>query len=195
MIKAIRRMALGLVDEWVNDASRMYLSALINTMSWKVALAVALSLFISVAQGAQILLLIPLMQLLGLDVQQGTVGKLSDFVTSAFAAVGLRPTLLAVLGFFVVLSTALALITRWQTTFQSRFLMDFIIDLRRRLYRAIARCGSAYLLADPLLGFHPCPDDAAGAGRPGDRRLLASAHQRDVDSSSTPFSRSVCRCR
>ena len=138
-MRTVKKIALRFVGEWTDGASRMYLTALIKIMSWRVALALVLSLFISVAQGAQVLLLIPLMQLVGLDVQQGSVGQLAEFVSTAFATVGLRPTLLTVLGTFVVFSTALALITRWQSTFQSKFLMDFVIVLRRRLYRAIAR--------------------------------------------------------
>jgi ATP-binding cassette subfamily C protein len=95
-------------------------------------------LALSVTQGAQLLLLIPLMQLVGLEVQQGSVGGLAEFVSTAFATIGLQPNLVTVLSIFVVFTTLLALITRWQVTFNFKLDQDFVASLRQRLYRAIA---------------------------------------------------------
>jgi ATP-binding cassette subfamily C protein len=106
-------------------------------MSWKVALAVALTLCLSATQGAQLLLLVPLMQLVGLDVQQGSVGWLAELVSSVFATVGVRPTLITVLGAFLLFTAGLELIARWQTTFNFKLQQDFVASLRQRLYRAI----------------------------------------------------------
>jgi len=106
-------------------------------MSWKVALSLILMLVRSLTQGAQLLLLIPLMQLIGLDVQQGSVGWLAELVRSAFAFVGVSPTPATVLGAFLVFTMVLALITRWQSTFNFRLQQNFLAALRRRLYRTI----------------------------------------------------------
>ncbi len=109
-------------------------------MSWKkVVLAVVLTLCLSVTQGAQLLLLVPLMQVIGLDVQQGSVGWVANFVASAFAVLGVQPTLSTVLGAFVLFTSGLELITRWQRTFNFKLEEDFVASLRRRLYRVIAR--------------------------------------------------------
>jgi ATP-binding cassette subfamily C protein len=107
-------------------------------MSWKVALAVALTFCLGVTQGAQLLMLVPLMQLVGLDVQQGSVGWIAGLISSVFEAVGLQPTLVPVLGLFTLVTASLALITRWQLIFQFKLSQGFIALLRERLYRTIA---------------------------------------------------------
>lgn len=122
---------------WANSTFRAYIAALIEIESWKVALAVVLMFLRSISQGAQLLLLVPLMQLVGLDVRKGSVGWISGFVESAFAVVGLSPTVPTVLGAFVLFTTMLATITHWQTTFNYRLQQDFVAVLRRRLYRAV----------------------------------------------------------
>ena len=123
---------------WINSTFQTYVATLVKTMSWKVALALALMLCLSVTQGAQVLLLVPLMQLIGLDVQQGSVGWIAEFVSSIFAAAGVPPTLITVLGAFLLFTTGLELITRWQATFNSKLQQDFVASLRQRLYRAIS---------------------------------------------------------
>jgi len=126
------------IGAWVDGTFRAYAATLLHAMSWKVALALGLTIFRSLAQGAQLLLLVPLMQSVGLDVGQGSVAWIAGFVSSFFAAVGVQPTLLAVLGAFVFFTTLLALVTRWQMTFNHRLQNDFVASLRRRLYRTIA---------------------------------------------------------
>src|SRR5215213_6180298 len=81
---------------------RLYIANLLGAVSWKVAFALALALCVSVTQGAQLLLLVPLMSLAGLDVQQGSVGWLNELVSSLFAAVGMRPSTITVLGAFAL---------------------------------------------------------------------------------------------
>jgi ATP-binding cassette, subfamily C, bacterial len=124
---------------WNNSDVRMYVATLIETMRWKVALALTLTLCRSVTQGAQVLLLVPLMQLVGLDVEQGPVSWIAELVASVFAAVGVPLTLITVLGTFLLITAGLELITSWQTTFNARFEQDFIASLRHRLYRAVAK--------------------------------------------------------
>src|SRR5215208_4417687 len=123
---------------WKNSTFRTYVATLVGVMSWKVALALALMLCLSVIQGAQLLLLVPLMQLVGLDVQQGSVGKLAQVVANTFELVGVPLTLASVLGTFVLLTTVLSLLTRWQTIYNFKLEQDFVATLRQRLYRAIA---------------------------------------------------------
>jgi ATP-binding cassette, subfamily C, bacterial len=118
--------------------SLAYAATLLRTMSWRVVLALVLMLLLSATQGAQLLLLVPLMQLIGLNVGQGSVGWLAQIVASAFKFVGIPLTLTTVLGAFVLFTTTLALLTRWQTTHSAALGQDFVAVLRRRLYRAIA---------------------------------------------------------
>ena len=90
----IRKNLSRAKSRWVNSAFGMYMRMLLSVIgSWKVGMALVLMLCVSVTQGAQLLLLVPLMQLVGLDVQQGSMSWLADFVSSALAIVGMRPTL------------------------------------------------------------------------------------------------------
>lgn len=139
MKKAFARLSLS----WSYSTLRAYAALLVEVMSWKVALAIALMLVGGVTQGAQLLLLVPLMGLVGLDVQGGSVGWLSGITSSIFEAVGVKPTLATVLVAFVTFTTVLALVTRWQRVFNARLENDFVSVLRQRLYRAIA--GTSWL--------------------------------------------------
>src|SRR5215213_3050919 len=134
----IRKTHTRIIGAWMHSILRTYIATLVGAMSWKVALAVALTLCLSATQGAQLLLLLPLMQLVGLDVQQGSVGWLSELVSSVFGVVGVHPTLVTVLGAYVLLSALQALIARWQAIFNLKLNQGFVASLRRRLYRAIA---------------------------------------------------------
>lgn len=129
------------IGAWASGSFRTYVEVLLGTMSWRVALALALMLLRTATQGAQLLLLVPLMQLVGLDVQQGSVGWLARLISSAFEFAGVPLTLATVLGAFVLFTVALALLTRWQTTFNFKLGHDFVAILRRRFYRAIANTG------------------------------------------------------
>lgn len=134
----VKKAFTNAIDTLFSDTFRMYVTSFVDAMSWKVALALALMICLSVTQGAQLLLLVPMLQLVGLDTQQGSVGQLSEFVSSVFAALGVRPTLTTVLGIFLFFTTLLALLTRWQTIFNFKLGEDFAAFQRRRLYRAIA---------------------------------------------------------
>ena len=102
------------------------------------ALALVLAICVSVTQGAQLLLLVPLMSLAGLEVQQGTVGRLNELASSLFAAVGMRPSTVTVFSAFALFTIALAVLTRRRTAYSFRLQENFASSLRRRLYRAIA---------------------------------------------------------
>lgn len=125
------------LSRWRDSTFRLYIKTLVKIMSWRVALALVLTILRSTTQGAQLLLLVPLMQLVGLDVQQGSIGWLADLVSYMFSAVGVQPTLPVVLGAFLLFTILLALITRWQETFNFKLQQDFVADLRKKLYRAI----------------------------------------------------------
>jgi ATP-binding cassette, subfamily C, bacterial len=117
---------------------RLYVTTLVGIASWKLALALVLALCVSVTQGTQLLLLVPLMSLAGLEVQQGTVGRLNELASSLFAAVGVRPSTVTVLSAFALFTIALAALARWRTAYSFKLQENFASSLRRRLYRAIA---------------------------------------------------------
>jgi ATP-binding cassette subfamily C protein len=121
-----------------NSALWGYVVVLVDVMSWRVALALVLMVCVGLTEGVGLLLLVPLLQLVGLDVQQGTVDQLAGFVLSVFTVVGVRPTLIPVLVLYVLVISTQTLLLRWQTTTSFALQFEFVAHLRRRLYRAIA---------------------------------------------------------
>jgi ATP-binding cassette subfamily C protein len=119
-------------------AVRKYLTTLIDIMAWKVALALGLMVSLSLMEGISLLMLVPLLHLVGLDVQQGSIGRLADFVSSFFSALGIRPTLIAVLAIYVVIIVIHSLLRRWETSVSLILEHEFVVRLRQRLYRDIA---------------------------------------------------------
>src|ERR1700694_474019 len=87
-----------------NGILHRYLSTLISMLSWRLGLAVGLMILVSLTEGIGLLLLLPLMQLVGLNVQQGSAGRLAELISSIFAAIGVPPTLIAVLVVFVLIT-------------------------------------------------------------------------------------------
>jgi hypothetical protein len=53
---------------------RSYFGALVDVASWKVAFVSLLTVCVSLTSGVGLLLLVPLLQVVGLDVGRGTVG-------------------------------------------------------------------------------------------------------------------------
>ncbi|HSK83235.1 MAG TPA: hypothetical protein VK902_07485 [Rubrobacter sp.] len=86
---ATKRTFASALEGRIDNTSLRFVATLIGAMRWRVALSSLLALSLSLTQGAQLLLLVPLMQLIGIDPGHGSVGWLSDWISSAFAAVGI----------------------------------------------------------------------------------------------------------
>lgn len=115
-----------------------FLATLLRVMSWRVALAVGLMVGLGLTEGVGLLMLVPLLGLVGLDVEQGAMGRIAQLLRSAFAIVGLPQTLLSVLNVYVLIVSLHGLLSRWQTTVSLTLEHEFVAALRNRLYRAIA---------------------------------------------------------
>jgi ATP-binding cassette subfamily C protein len=114
-----------------------YIIALITIISWKVALALGLMVSLSLMEGISLLMLVPLLKLVGLDVQQGALGRIAEFVSSIFSTIGIRPTLIAVLCVYVFIVIIHSLLRRWESSVSLTLQYEFVVHLRQRLYRAI----------------------------------------------------------
>ena len=117
---------------------RKFLFALTNIMAWKVALALGLMVCLGLMEGISLLMLVPLLQLVGLDVQQGSIGRLAELISSFFSAIGIHPTLFAVLCVYVSIVIIHSLVRRWETSVSLTLEYEFVVRLRQKLYRAIA---------------------------------------------------------
>lgn len=118
-------------------ALRAYLTTLVRVLSWKTVLALTLIVCLSLTEGVGLVLLVALMPLIGLDMHQGSAGRVAEFVVSMFAIVGIHPTLITVLIFYIVIASAQALFLRWQSTFNCAIEHDLVAFFRQRLYKAI----------------------------------------------------------
>ncbi len=120
-----------------NSTIRSYIGALAEMASWKLAFVSLLMFCVSLTEGVGILLLVPLLQVVGLDIGRGAVGKIGGFISSVFNTVGAQPTLILVLGLYVLIITVRAFLSSWQLTTINVIVHGFKVHLRQQLYRAI----------------------------------------------------------
>ena len=114
-----------------------YIGALLQVASWKLAFVSLLTICVVLTEGVGLLLLVPLLQVVGLDMGPNAVGRIAGSITSIFGAVGARPTLVIVLGLYVVVISARAFASSRQTVVATALAHEFKVQLRQRLYRAI----------------------------------------------------------
>ena len=114
-----------------------YTKNLTQLMPKKVILALFLMVGISLIEGVSLLLLIPLLQLVGLDVGQGSLGQIAVIVSAFFATLGLQLNLLMVLVIYVAVISFSAILNRLQTLKTSDIEFQFAAHLRKQLYMAI----------------------------------------------------------
>ncbi|WP_048190973.1 ABC transporter ATP-binding protein [Methanobacterium sp. SMA-27] len=114
-----------------------YTKNLIKLMPQKVAISLFLMVLISLLQGISLLLLVPLLQLVGLNVSQGSLGQIAGIVSEFFAIINVQPTLLSVLIIYVLVISFIAILSRLQTLGTSNIEYQFAAQLRKRLYKAI----------------------------------------------------------
>ena len=155
-----------------------YLTTLVKVMSWKILLALGLMVCLSLVEGIGLLMLVPMLGLIGLDVQQGTLGQIDRFILSAFGAIGIQPTLLIVLAILVFIMSTTALLNRWQAVVVLTIRHEFVVHLRQQLYWAIAKTKWLFFSRNQSSDFtHVLTNEMerVGAATTHILRLLASA--------------------
>ena len=101
--------------------------------------AAIVTLVLSATEGVGLLLLIPLLQLVGVDnQQQGALSGAVSVLEDAFGVIRLRPSLGLVLGIYVVIIWLQSLLQRRKSVLSAVVLQNIVTTLRNRLYRAIA---------------------------------------------------------
>ena len=95
------------------------------------------SLAVALAEGAGLVLLVPLLGAIGLTVGEGPTTGLAQSIERAFAWFGLQPTLPTVLSLFVAVSLAHATLVRANSLIGPRLEQRYITSLRQRLYAAL----------------------------------------------------------
>ena len=115
-----------------------YFSSLISFNPKKFSFTVLLMILISFTEGIGLLLLIPLLQLVGLDVQQGALGQIEQLVASFFSFINITPTLAVVLIIYVLIISLNAFFSRLQNIKSSQLQYEFGAHIRNELFNVIS---------------------------------------------------------
>ena len=124
---------------WLWRPLPLFIRTLVEAMPGRLALALALTAVGGLAEGAAFLTLVPLLHLIGVDVQQGTVGAIAHWVEIALRHLGLPLNLLVILSVYVGFAVAQALIVRWQSVTNASLQAGVIEHLRIRLHRVVTQ--------------------------------------------------------
>jgi ATP-binding cassette, subfamily C, bacterial len=121
------------------DTARAYIALLFGLLPGKVLLTLALVVGIGVMEWLGLLLLVPLLDLVGVNLGHGTASRVAEFAAHAFSRAGVSPTLPAVLGLYVAIVAGRAGLQWWQSIAITDLQSSFVRSLRRRLFHAVLR--------------------------------------------------------
>ena len=116
-----------------------YVKTLAKSMPYKVFITLLLMIFLALTIGFELILLLPILQLVGVNVAGGSTGKLVNFFSDCFKFIGIQPTLGVVLACYVGIVSLHILLNRLQTNLTSTIQIDFITKLSQDLYKAILK--------------------------------------------------------
>lgn len=128
-------------------SARHFIAAIFRMMPGLATSTVALTLAGGFLQGVGLLVLVPLLQLVGIDAQQGSLGRILSLFRSVFAAIGLEPTLPAVLVLYVAIVSVESILQRYEAVTQARLRERVVHILRARVYKAVASTTWVYFSA------------------------------------------------
>ena len=119
-------------------SARGYLARLFRSSPRNVVLALVLTLLASVTNGIGLVLLLPLLEVVGVETGQGTASRVSDAMIRALEAFAVPTTLASLLIVYVVVVAVGLTLTRFQTMAVATLNHAFRADLRKSLHRHIA---------------------------------------------------------
>jgi ATP-binding cassette, subfamily C, bacterial len=119
------------------ESPAAYFTVVLPAVGRKAWLTLGLMIAGSLTEWVGLLLLVPLLALVGVADGQGMVGRIGEGAAALFGLLRLSPTPLTVLGVYVTVVSARALLQRQQTLAIADLEKSFVVYLRQRLYRAI----------------------------------------------------------
>jgi ATP-binding cassette subfamily C protein len=129
-------------DEGFSYGLRGFLGALISAGPGRLVWVILVQAGAGLGQAVGVLLLVPLLGAVGVRASN----SVSRFTDDALRSVGVRPTLLAVLGIYVLVAGATAALNGYQTVLATRYRLEFVDALRVRLYASVAQARWRYLM-------------------------------------------------
>lgn len=118
---------------------RRFAATLVSAAPRESALAALIMLLASAVEGVGLVLLVPLLQLVGVDAGAGPDRQIGAALSEAFRWFGATPTLGSVLALFVGVALCQSLLSRAQIQLSAAVRQKAEATLRLRLYRAIGR--------------------------------------------------------
>jgi len=119
---------------------------IVRVLGWRLAVSMLLALGLAVAEGAGLLLLVPLLDSIGLAVNEGPTSQIAALALRAFTALGLGPSLPAVLLVFLTVSLTHAALYRAHLLYNPTLEQRVTRHLRQRLYAAIVSARWPFLV-------------------------------------------------
>src|SRR5271165_4962673 len=114
----------------ISAATRAYLAALAGVTRWRLWLTVAIMVVASLTEGVGVALLLPTLQMAGVDLGAGSgAGRYAAKIDS---------TLVLMLGLFVAIVCVRAMLTQAQSLAAQTVQERFCQRIRQRLYEAIS---------------------------------------------------------
>ena len=134
---------------------RSYLAMLFGVTRWQLIGVLALTVLYSLTEGMGFALLLPTLQVAGLNLGgQGDADRYAALVSGVFVAIGLRPSLILLLGTCVMLIGARTLLGQMENVRRYVLQQDVEHHLRRHLYRAIAEANWLFVCRNRASDFN-----------------------------------------
>ena len=124
-------------SKFFNGLLWKYISTFKSFKSKNIILALILMVLNSLTEGISLLLLVPLLQIVGLNVQQGSLGEIANYISSFFSYFGITPTLTIILIIYVFIISFNAFIYKLQTVESFKIEYTFAANLRKHLFESI----------------------------------------------------------
>ncbi len=125
---------------------RAFITFVVGELRWRLAGGAAVALALAAAEGAGLLLLVPLLASIGLTVAEGATSGLATLTTRLLATVGMGPSLAAVLGLFLLVSLTHAVLYRASLLLNPTLEQRLAVTLRERLYAAMVRAEWSFFI-------------------------------------------------
>lgn len=126
-----------------------YFKSLTSFKLKDVIIALFLMVIIGLTEGISLLLLVPLLQLVGLDVQQGALSGISLYISSFFSYMGITPTLAVILVIYVLVVGLNAYFNKLQNIKSSHVQFEYASHLRKQLFMAISHSEWLFFISKP----------------------------------------------
>ena len=128
------------------------LRALATHDPWSAFLVLVLTFALLATSGVSLLMLVPLLAVAGLDVADGSIGRLADIAVTALETMGLSLTVPAVLGAYLGLVAASAALGHAHAVRTARLYQGFTFAQRMRLVEAITSSRWSSFVRRPSAG-------------------------------------------